>query len=468
MRKANLLLVLGLGLLVLLASVYWLFAPPRKEKYELSLTAGDALGRRQNIANSLADSARSHGVDLVQEDSTGSVDALHLVESGECDLALVQGGLKDPDLVNVRQVAVLHVEPLHLLVKPTLAGAANADINHSHVTSLAQLGQALQETHTPTINVGSKGSGTNLLASELLAFFGLNAGKDYQVSHFGYEELRSMTSEELPSAVFTVSSLPSPIARHLINEQGFVLVELSVARAFKLDWTKQENSASFSRRKTFEADIPAFVYSVNPPIPDRSLSTIGCRLHLVANSKTDERAIQLVNEAVYGSSWAGTFQPPLDFNDLNASAEFPLHEGAASYLRNKTPLITENVIGLTEQLIAICGAVVGGLVFLWQAALIRKRRRRDRQFLACIERVGEIEQASMRYERDDHMQLSDLLQLHEELNQMKRDMVKQFQSGDIEGAETLSGFLMHVNDAHENVTRLILHEREAQQRAEGH
>ena len=47
----------------------------------------------------------------------GSEEALEALESGRVDAALVQGGL---DMVNhrdLRQVAVLHVEPLHLLVK---------------------------------------------------------------------------------------------------------------------------------------------------------------------------------------------------------------------------------------------------------------------------------------------------------------------------------------------------------------
>ena len=88
-----------------------------------------------------------------------------------------------------------------------------------------------------------------------------------------------------------------------------------------------------------------------------------------------------------------------------------------------------------------------------------RRRRRDRQFLSCIERVGEIEQRAMQYECDELMDIDDLVGLQQELTEIRRGMVKQFQDGAIDGADTLSGFLMHVNDANENLTRMILHER---------
>ena len=66
----------------------------------------------------------------------------------------------------------------------------------------------------------------------------------------------------------------------------------------------------------------------------------------------------------------------------------------------------------------------------------------------------------MEFETNDAMTVDDLVHLQAELNDIKTDMIQQFQSGDIDGADTLSGFLMHVNNANEHLTRMILHERD--------
>ena len=49
--------------------------------------------------------------------TAGSQEALRALESGQVDAAMLQGGLEVGDSTILRQVAALHVEPLHLLVK---------------------------------------------------------------------------------------------------------------------------------------------------------------------------------------------------------------------------------------------------------------------------------------------------------------------------------------------------------------
>ncbi len=442
----------------------WLFDASQKA-YQLSLTAGSPTGQRRVIAETLSGFAAAAAIDLSIEPSAGSLEALEQVNQHQLDLALIQGGLNSLHFEHVRQVAVLHVEPMHLLIKTKPS-------RPDHLL-LGDVAGQLAVLDRPTINVSSEGSGTSALAVDLLRFFGLEEGIDYQATHMVYRQLidEELATEELPDAVFTVSSLPSPIAKHLITKHGYRPVELPVANAFKLDWSTQSKAqglapvdqalASVSRRSTVETQIPAFTYQVNPPVPGETLRTIGTRLHLVAHDEVPNEAVERLADAVYNSAFAALSEPPLTVSLLQIAPEFPLHAGSADYLRNKTPIITENVVSITEQLLAILGTVLGGVVFVWQAVAFTRRRRRDRQFLSCIERVGEIEHQAMQYECDDGMDFDDLVRLQQELNQIKADMIQQFQSGDIEGADTLSGFLMHVNDANENLTRMILHDREA-------
>jgi hypothetical protein len=60
-------------------------------------------------------------VDVETRYCSGSEEALDLVNSGKVDCAFVQGGLGVGDRPNVRLVAMMQIEPLHLLVRKELA-----------------------------------------------------------------------------------------------------------------------------------------------------------------------------------------------------------------------------------------------------------------------------------------------------------------------------------------------------------
>src|SRR5262245_59417374 len=126
---------------------------------ELTITGGSSSGLRSQIARRLAGESRKEGVRLRVVDSEGSKEALERVDQGVVDLALVQGGL-DPSLHrHVRQLATLHIEPLHLVVKPDLHSAAEGN---------------LANLRGKSVNVSTPGSGTHDLAIEVLRFAGLH------------------------------------------------------------------------------------------------------------------------------------------------------------------------------------------------------------------------------------------------------------------------------------------------------
>ena len=453
-----------LGGVIFAASILFWLASSRDRRYDLSCTGGSANGLRHEIANTIARFASINNVNLSVKPTAGSRDALEQVNEGIIDLALTQGGLFTDDYKNIRQVAVLHVEPLHLLMKSTIKSQPNKAEDFFRIEDVAA--RVEEQTEPLTVNVSTSGSGTNSIAMEILRFTQLTEGEDYCVLEQGYGTLLDpqLTTSGLPDLVFTVSSLPSPVAKHLIQHHGFFPVELPIANAFRIDWTsRMGNQASGENRvvryRIFETTIPSFTYQVNPPIPGLPVRTVGARLQLVANKNVSEDAVERLVDAVYGSSFSTAVEPSLSVNLLQESPEFRLHEGAAKYLRKKSPIITEQVIGITEQVLAILGTLSGACLFVWQGIAFTRRRRRDRQFLACVERVGQIEQRSMEFETDESMTVDHLVDLQHELTEIKNDMIHEFQRGHIDGADTLSGFLMHINDANENLTRMILHER---------
>ncbi len=90
---------------------------PQERLVRLRMTAGQEQGTRHRIARALGREAARHALLIELHPTAGSDEAMAAVESGGVDAAFVQGGLDMAFHPTLRQVAVLHVEPLHLLVR---------------------------------------------------------------------------------------------------------------------------------------------------------------------------------------------------------------------------------------------------------------------------------------------------------------------------------------------------------------
>jgi TRAP-type uncharacterized transport system substrate-binding protein len=443
-----------LGLAALgLAAFFWLHVP-KERPVRLRLSAGRSAGERYRIAEALRREAARRAIAIEIVETAGTDEALHDVDAGRLDAALAQGGLDLADRPNLRQVASLHVEPLHLLVKEEVH---------------AEVSRRLSALRGKVVGLGERGSGTNRLATEVMAFAGLGPG-DFVASTASYAALQSEGDRsKLPDAVFTVSTLPSPVARHLVGTHGFRLVPLPFFEAFTLGAIDEDSDPKtrtdapgtrIDRRNVYEAQIPSFAYRVEPGVPPTAIPTLGTRLLLVARKGVPAEAIQRLLEVVYGSPFAQAVQPAIDAKLLELPPELPWHDGTTAYLRRNAPAIAGDVIDLLEKEISILAASVGGLFFLGQWLRRRFRRRREEGFGAYIVRVAAIERRAMETERAATLDLGTLLGLQEELSRLKGEALDRFADGTLEGEELMSGFLTHVSDARDYLTRLILHQRE--------
>jgi TRAP-type uncharacterized transport system substrate-binding protein len=434
--------ILGIGALAL-AVFFWLHTP-KERAVRLRMTAGRQAGERHTIAEVLKREAARRAIAVDLRETAGSDEALRELDAGRIDVALVQGGLDPGERPNLRQVASLHVEPLHLLVKEELHAGVSA---------------RLSALRGKVVGLGEKGSGTYSLASEVMEFAGLGPG-DFNASHAGYAELQAVADrEKLPDAVFTVSTLPSPVARHLVRAHRFRLVPLLFFEAFTLG-ALDRGTSLVDRRNIYAASIPSFTYEVDPGVPPGPMPTLGTRLLLVARKGVPAETIQRLLEVVFGSPFAQALQPTLDPRLLDLPPELPWHDGTVAYLRRNAPVIAGDVVDLVEKELSILGATLGALFFLGQWLRRRYRRRRDRGFQAYVVRVTDVERRGMALERAATLDLAALLGLQEELSVLKGEALDRFAEGDLEGEELMSGFLSHVSDTRDYLTRLILHERE--------
>jgi TRAP-type uncharacterized transport system substrate-binding protein len=440
-----------LGVTALGLAAYFAFHEPGQRPVRLRMTAGAEGGARHRIGQELQREAAHRALTIELAVMAGSEAAIEALEKGRVDAALVQGGLDLVDHPTLRQVTALHVEPLHLLVREKI-----------HRTLAGNLGRL----HGKTVNLGEHGSGTYLLAREVMAFSGLPGESDYTESTLSYADLERETDESrLPDAVFTVSTLPSPLARYLVTRHQYRLVSLPFREAFALgafDRTQApgQPATRIDRRRVYDATIPAFAYEIEPGVPPEAIRTLGTQLLLIARKDTAPAAIRRLLEVVFNSPFSQVLQPPAEARQLESSPELPWHEGSIEYVRRNSPLIAGDAIDLIEKEVSILGVLVGGLFFLSQWMRRQFRRRRERSFESYILRVAQVERRALALSRAPTLDLAALLQLQDELSQIKGEALERFAEGVLDGEELMSGFLAHASDARDFLSRMILHERE--------
>lgn len=417
------------AVLCLLATSFFWYASNRPRRYALSLTAGDMLTHRHELATVLCDEAAQLGLDITLRSTSGSQEALSLVSSGTLDVALVQGDL-DVDDQQLVQVAVLHSEALHLFVKP--------DLFEGGISAL----------RGKRLNLSTQGSGTRKVASETLQFIGLRPGVDYRDEERSYAELAALPLPELPDGIFAVSALPWKLGADLIHHHGFRLMELPFGEAMSLRDAALHDML-----------IPAYSYSVVPPVPDRPLHTVATRLLVVGNRQTPDAAVRRLLEVLFESDFTRRANlPRLTPGDVESIREFPLHAGTVQYLHRNEPLVTGEIIESAENLrsFLVSAAVACFLIWRWQV------RRRMIGFETYIDGVTEIEVEALDLERAGTIDTARLLKLRRRLTELKSEALEKQAEGVLKGEEQMISFLTHVSDVRSYLESLFAHESRQQ------
>jgi TRAP-type uncharacterized transport system substrate-binding protein len=439
------------GLAALALALYFYFRSPPERTYHLSMTAGNTLGLRHNLARMLRAEASSYGIQLDLQGTKGSEDALDQVDRHALDVALVQGGLQMNGWSNVRQVATLHVEPLHLLVKKEL---------------LERVSTHLAALEGKTVNLSEEGSGTYSLATEVLTFVGLRprrpgrAGGYIPVAFSRQQVLAAKDQAALPDAFFQVSSMPGPTIKYLVTRHGYRLVPLPFGKAFALGALASGEPNSHPRGQGVHVDkghiftvtIPAFTYEVEPPVPPAAVPTLGTRLLLVAHQDVDPQAIRELVEATLAGK-VGNIDQATKLMEL--PPEFPWHRGTRLYQQRNSPLLSGDVADAARKGFAIFAAAVSGLFVLWQWTKQSGQFRKDGGFNHYIGQVTRIEEQAEAMERAGSASGPQLIALRERLARLKTEALDRFAEGELTGKELLAAFLVQVSDARNYLSGLV-------------
>jgi len=452
-------LAIALGLAGVAAAAFYALWEAPGPADEVIITAGYAGTTRALVAQALADELIVHGMDatVIAEGSTDH--EVESLRSGAVEFALVsavhRSAHRDP---GVRIAAALHMEAMHLLVKPELA---------------SQAGDGLDLVRGRSVDLGPDGSAGGELAAQLLEFGGIPeasaaAPDGYRPVSFGIDEILARLDRgdlaALPDAIFHLASMPSLVAQRLVREGGYVLVPLPFAEAFRMQAILAEDETAGGqhhagvRRLVTEVSIPPFLYRTRPAVPAEPLPTLGARLLLLTHERVENATIEHVLGAIYETRLTRLLHPTLDHSVLSGTPRRELHAGTVEYLAQREPAITGEVVSDASNTLSVLATLLGGGLFLVQGWRQRQRARREQVATEYLLRVAGVERRVVESELAATLDLDALIALQREILELKSEVLDRFTEGALDDA-ALGGLLDSIRASREHVGELLLHVR---------
>ena len=450
-------LALAVGAAAVATAIWFVFGTSRAPVREIRLTPGFGGTTTALVADALASEIRARGAPCRVVESGSTEAEVESLRTGAADFALVPGVFRIDALDDVREVAPLTIEALHLLVRADLA---------------ASVGARLDGLRGHRVDLGPSGSATAGLAADVLRFAGIEIGGATGVVplHLDTPELEAEIDRAdpgaLPDAIFHLAPVPSLVAAKLVRSARYQLVSLPFAEALRLNAIITPDAetgagALVDRRRVIDASIPAFLYQADPPVPAAPLPTLGTRLRLVAHTELDAATVDRVLEAVFHSSFAHLFHPSLEHEVLARAPRGSLHPAAIAFLERHEPAVTQEAVDELSNSLSVVGALVGGGAFLLQGWRQRRRAARDGVIARYLLRVAEMERRIVEIELAAELAVEPLMALQRELLELKSEALDSFTSGAIAEPAALSSLLEPVNAARVHVGELLLHVRES-------
>ena len=424
-------------------------------KHEITCSGGSSVTRRGQLASIFARYAESNGLDVEVVDCAGSEEALKLVDSGKIDVGFVSGGFLKEHHPNVRQLATIGVEPLHLLVKSELITNSPCDLG------------ILKNRR---VEVGLPGSGAYAMATEVLAFCGLAAkdaqgkGDYFQVS-LGNDKLVSLAgairgaepdvakalSVELPDAAFLLNSLPSRVVKELVAAGDYDLIPLPFSQSFRINGQQHLGNAQhrIDRRQVTQTVIPASTYRAINSVPLTDCATLGVPLIVVTHAGLSNATANRLIASLYEGPFAHEM-PPADL--LTSGAEYPLHPVVTPHLQRLKPVAMRDLVDVMQKLLSVFGAFSAGVL----AVLGFYRRRKAKSASVYVSEIGEIERMSWSklssMEEDQAVEeQTRIKELEAQLVRLKQRIMEDYKVGQFTGEAAFANLMTLISD-----TRLSL------------
>jgi TRAP transporter TAXI family solute receptor len=187
-------------------------APPR----HIVMATGNKDGVYYYYGRIYRDLMARQGIDVALIETAGSIANIDLLNRGEADVAFVQGGTRSDDGdTPLRALASLYFEPIWVFVRKDLPAARLIDLRGRRVA------------------VDVEGSGTRVMALQLLADVGLGDG-NLESSPLGRTDAAAAMRAGRLDAAFFIGPANAPLVRDLFAAPETRLLVIDHAAAYRL------------------------------------------------------------------------------------------------------------------------------------------------------------------------------------------------------------------------------------------
>jgi TRAP transporter TAXI family solute receptor len=285
----------------------------------VELATGSTQGVYYRYGTALADVVESElpGVDVRVRSTEGSVENLQRVADGESTFAFAAA--------DAAADAVAGEEPFHAALPVRAVARVYDEYIHLVVRADSTLRSA-RDLRGRRVSVGQTGSGTEIMATRLLAVAGLDARTDLRAAHLGIDDSVTALRDRRIDAFFWQGGLPTAGVVSLAGQVRIRLLPLG------------DHAAGLRRYSSAyrPAAVPAGTY---PGVP--AVLTVALPSYIVTREDTHPDLVYQLTRLLFASrdriartvSLAGVL-------DARAAIEtFPveLHPGALRYYRDRKP-----------------------------------------------------------------------------------------------------------------------------------
>ena len=283
-------------------------APPR----QIVIATGSPTGAYYAFGQAYSEILEKDGITLEVRTTSGSVENIELLEAETdgADVAFIQGGTgslaRGKEIVSLGS---LYFEPLWIFYKP--------DLSLNHISDMRGL----------RIAVGSKGSGTRVLALELLGLNGINE-KNTQIFTSKSKSASEMLFTGELDVAFFVASHQAPIIKNLLASGSVNLMGIKRAATYALRF-----------HDLHVLTLPEGFIDLAANIPAEDLTLLAPTAQLAAKSDLHPALIDiLLMAAEEVHERGGTFESQGQFPSPKY-IDFELSESAERYYDHGPPFL---------------------------------------------------------------------------------------------------------------------------------
>jgi len=414
----------------------------------ITIATGSVGGRYLEIAKALGDRIEKElGVNVDYIESTGSIQNIRMIHSGEVQFALFQSStLSGVDSYgNVRLIANVFPEVVMAHVRKGLR--INPFI------------EKMPNNESLEVSMGKEGSGNAETSQSIMNYYS-GEGSRIKKNYLSYKETQANFKEGILDLALITTGKNAKIQRDMVNSGFTSLIGLPFLESFI------EQNPEFDVYK-----IPSGFYGVFPdPFPPKDLFTLAANAQLVCHKNVSPSMVTAVAEILMDSEFISA-QNLLDLrikgNDYaRATSSISEHEGAIHYFDPELkPPLNPDFVEATEGMRSFLVSIIVALYFIIRWFKRNKQLKAGHHLDVYLKRILDIEKEQIDLDEGGNNQneiaiLEDLL---DEVTKLRQEALCEFSANDFNEDSGFECFLLMSNSLSDKINSKLTRQKICQQ-----